>query len=223
MLTLEDTNRLLEALHNCTDDAESPLAILSNDLDTKVLEKNKFKYSARGEGTYVEIGGYAGQPIQVYKCKKDVISYSTLFHMGKNCVKNTPLISIKERLIYHKDHEVPSFFVNLINAGDFCELLKTENIIDYHDKLKKVFLVCNYNAALTKLGYSKKLLNYCNEAKDTTSTLSKLSSLVYSAQHRSAFKKDLLSLIDHNVAEDERFYTLLGSRGFMQKISGYDL
>jgi len=150
----ENINTLLNLLSNCIDQSDDSLTFISADLrsDLDLLNKLLIKFDTLSEGISINL---ASQPISIYKTKEDCIKYFD----GKD---EKDVIILEDKIIYNSEN-YPLFFQNLIYSFKIKNLIEEKEVVSFHDKIKKKYILLSETNGKIEVGYKNKIQSFYDE------------------------------------------------------------
>jgi len=198
---MTETNKLkklAQTLKDCSDTSTDPLKVVSNILDTNILDKLEIRYENQAEGIYIDL---SGQAYNIYKNKQDALLYFVDSSKSSLIIEN--------ELIYIADYEVPSFFENLIYSQKIQELMYEKKIISYRDGASKKYIFLSEQIGKVEVEYKQKSIRFLNGEYDLSNLYTKLELKFTETEYLGFFRDNFLKKVNEINNINSRFYEAL--------------
>lgn len=196
----EDIKKLLTLLSQSNNTSSDALTFVSNDLlnNKSLLTELSINFDESGEGIVINL---AIQSILIYKTKADCIKY-----FQKNVDKDILIIQDK---IFHNQSDTSTFFENLIYSQKIKKIIEEKEVISFHDKLAKKFILLSEKNGKMEVGYESKFLKFYDENNNLKKLYDFLQINLNSSEYIAFFRDNIIKSIEDKKEVDERFIQLL--------------
>lgn len=196
----ETIKKIVDLLASCTDVATDELTFLSNDLNsqTTLLTELGIQYDELAEGISINL---ANQAISIYKTKEDCIK-----HFQGNVEK--PIIILSDKIIYERDID-NTFFENLIYSLKIRILIEDREIVSFHEKITKNFILLSESNGKLKMGYESKPLEFYNEEHNLKKLFELLLGKLDKDEFVSFFRDNIIKSVEDEENIKKRYITFL--------------
>lgn len=190
--------RLAQVLKTCNDSSTDPLKIVSNNLDTNILDELEVTYESQAEGVSID---FYNQTCKIYKNKQDTITYFDY--------SNSSVLIIEDELVYIENISLPTFFENLIFSKKIQDLMIEKEVISYHDSANKKDVFLSEYIGKVEVGYKNKLVEFFNSEYNLSSLYDKLINKFNESEYLSFFRDNFIKIAKDIDNIDDRFYKTL--------------
>lgn len=192
-------NNLLTLLSKSQDASHDELTFLSNDLvnDKELLTKLSIQFDEHSEGIVINL---AQKPILIYKTKADCIK-----HFQGN-IEND-IIVIEDKIIYNKT-SVSIFFENLIYSQKIKKLIEEKEVISFHDKLTKKYILLSEKNGKIEVGYKNKPLDFYEKNHNLKKLYDSMENNL-SKEYIALFRDNIIKSVEEEKEIEDRFINLL--------------
>lgn len=190
--------RLAQVLKTCNDSSADPLKIVSNNLDTNILDKLEVTYESQAEGVSIDL---YNQNCKIYKNKQDVITYFDY--------SNSNTLIIENELVYIENISLPTFFENLIFSKKIQDLMIEKEIISYRDGANKKYIFLSEHIGKVEVGYKNKLVEFFNSEYALSDLYQNLTNKFNESEYLSFFRDNFIKIAKNIDNIDDRFYKTL--------------
>lgn len=199
-MTTEAINRLVDLLASCKDEATDELAFISNDLKNQktLLTELNIRYDELAEGISINL---ANQDITIYKTKKDCIK-----HFQGNVEK--PIVILGDKIIYERD-TYNTFFENLIYSLEIRTLIEEREIVSFHEKMNKNFILLSESNGKLKMGYESKPLEFYDKEHNLKNLFELLLKKLDKGEFASFFRDNIIKSVENEDDIKRRYITFL--------------
>lgn len=196
----EIIQELVDLLASCTDKATDELIFLSDDLkdQTTQLTALQIQYDEWAEGISINL---ANQAITIYKTKEDCIKH----FQGKI---EKPIVILADKIIYEKDAD-NVFFENLIYSLKIRTLIENKEIISFHEKITKNFILLSESNGKLQMGYESKPLEFYNEEHNLKNLFELLLKKLDKDEFASFFRDNIIKSVEDEEDIKRRYITFL--------------
>lgn len=196
----EDIKKIVDLLASCTDTATDELTFLSNDLNNQkaLLTELHIQYDELAEGISINL---AIQAISIYKTKEDCIKY-----FQGNIEK--PIVILSNKIIYENE-TINIFFENLIYSLKIRTLTEEREIVSFHDKLHRKFILLSEKNGKIEVGYESKPLEFYDKSYNLKKLYESLISSLSSTEYIVFFRDNIIKSLQDTKNHRERFVELL--------------
>lgn len=198
MISQSKLQRLAQVLKACNDSSTDPLKIVSDKLDTNILDELEVTYESQAEGIFIDL---YNQTFKIYKNKQDAIIYF-------DYSKSTTLI-IEDELVYIENSSLPIFFENLIFSKKIQDLMIEKKIISYHDDANKKYIFLSEHIGKVEVGYKNQLIEFFNSEYILSSLYLNLKKKFNESEYLSFFRDNFIKVAKDIDNIDDRFYKTL--------------
>lgn len=199
-MKIEAINRLVDLLASCTDEATDELTFVSKDLKNQktLLTELNIRYDELAEGISINL---ANQAITIYKTKKDCIK-----HFQGNIEK--PIVILTDKIIYEKD-TFNIFFKNLIYSLKIRTLIEEREIVSFHEKINKNFILLSESNGKLKMGYESKPPEFYDKEHNLKNLFELLLKKLDKDEFASFFRDNIIKSIESEEDIKRRYITFL--------------
>jgi len=198
MTNQNQLQRLAQVLKVCNDSSIDPLKIVSNNLDTSILDELGVTYENQAEGVSIN---FYNQTFKIYKNKQDAITY---FDYSSNIA-----VIIEDELVYIENILLPTFFENLIFSQKIQNLMIEKEVISYHDSGSKKYIFLSEYIGKVEVGYKNKLLEFFNFEYRLSNLYEDLITKFNEEEYLSFFRDNFIKIAKDIDNIDDRFYKTL--------------
>jgi hypothetical protein len=199
-MNTENINKLLTLLSKSIDLSSDELTFLSNCLvdDTELLTKLSINYEVVSEGIAINL---AKQPISIFKTKADCIK-----HFQEDTDKE--IIILEDKIIYDKATNYDVFFENLIYSQKIKKLIEEKEVISFHDKLNKKYILLSEKNGKIEVGYKNKPLSFYENNNNLKNLYDSMESNL-SKEYIAFFRDNIIKSVEEIKEIEDRFFYLL--------------
>lgn len=196
----KDIEKIVNLLANCTDKATDALTFLSKDLNNQktLLTELNIYYDELAEGISINL---ANQDITIYKTKEDCIKY-----FQGNIEKS--IVILVDKIIYEKD-TFDIFFENLIYSLKIRTLIEEKEIVSFHEKINKNFILLSESNGKLKMGYESKPLKFYDEEHNLKKLFELLLKKLDKDEFASFFRDNIIKSVENEENIKRRYITFL--------------
>jgi hypothetical protein len=142
------------------------------------------------------------QPILIYKTKADCVK-----HFQQDIEKE--IIILEDKIIYDKSTNCDVFFVNLIYAQKIKKLIEDKEVISFHDKLNKKYILLSEKNGKIEVGYKNKPLEFYESSYNLKKLHDSMESIL-SKEYIAFFRDNIIKSVEEKKEVEDRFFYLLG-------------
>lgn len=205
-MNTENINKLLTLLSKSQNLSQDEFTFVSNDLvnDKDLLTELSIKFEVISEGISINL---AQQPVLIYKNKIDCIRY-----FQENTEKE--IIIIEDKIIYDKSTSMNVFFENLIYSQKIKKLIEDKEVISFHDKLNKKYILLSEKNGKIELGYKNKSLEFYEKNHNLKKLYDSMESNL-SKEYIALFRDNIIKGVEEEKEIEDRFIHFLSKLGLI--------
>ena len=198
MTSQDRLKRLAQVLKACSDSSTDPLKIVSDNLDTNILDELEVIYESQSEGVSIDL---YNQTCKIYKNKQDVITYFDY--------SDRSTLIIEDEIFYIENISLPTFFENLIFSKKIQDLMIEKEIISYHDGANKKYIFLSEHIGKVEVGFKNQLLVFFDSEYALSDLYRKLVDRFNESEYLSFFRDNFIKIAKDIDNVDDRFYKTL--------------
>lgn len=205
-MNTENINKLVTLLNKSKNLSQDEFTFVSNDLvnDKDLLTELSIKFEGISEGISINL---AQQPLLIYKNKTDCIRY-----FQENTEKE--IIIIEDKIIYDKSSSINVFFENLIYSQKIKKLIEDKEVISFHDKLNKKYILLSEKNGKIELGYKNKSLEFYEKNYNLKKLYDSVESNL-SKEYIALFRDNIIKSVEEEKEIEDRFIHFLSKLGLI--------